>query len=139
MKFVLKNTHSKNAGMRRKKKSREEDSRGPLPSPEGPLEPSARKRQLVLPSVQPPRAESSVQKLLSHSDWILLPIRASLVAQWWRIRLQCRRHMWKTHVRSLGREYPLKEMATNFSILAWKIPRTEEPCALQFLGYYRNL
>ena len=46
MKFVLKNTHSKNAGMRRKKKSREEDSRGPLPSPEGPLEPSARKRQL---------------------------------------------------------------------------------------------
>ena len=36
MKFVLKNTHSKNAGMRRKKKSREEDSRGPLPSPEGP-------------------------------------------------------------------------------------------------------
>ena len=31
-------------------------------------------------------------------------------------------------VQSLGREDPLeKEMATHFSILAWKIPRTEEP------------
>ena len=32
--------------MRRKKKSRGEDSRGPLPSPEGPLNQSARKGQL---------------------------------------------------------------------------------------------
>ena len=31
-------------------------------------------------------------------------------------------------VRSLGREDPLKlEMAAHSSILAWKIPRTEEP------------
>ena len=31
-------------------------------------------------------------------------------------------------VRSLGQEDPLEEeMATNFRILAWKIPRTEEP------------
>ena len=38
-------------------------------------------------------------------------------------------------VRSLGQEDPLKEgMATHFSILAWKIPRTEEPCELQFRG-----
>ena len=30
---------------------------------------------------------------------------------------------WETHVRSLGQEDPLeKEMATHFSILAWKIP-----------------
>ena len=38
----------------------------------------------------------------------------------------CRRHkMW---VWSLGQEAPLKEgMATHSSILAWKIPRTEEP------------
>ena len=27
-----------------------------------------------------------------------------------------------------------KEMATHFSILAWKIPWTEEPCRLQFIG-----
>ena len=37
--------------------------------------------------------------------------------------------MW---VQSLGWEDPLeKEMATHFSILAWEIPRTEEPGGLQ--------
>ena len=36
--------------------------------------------------------------------------------------------MWETRVRSLGREDPLeKEMATHSSILAWRIPWTEEP------------
>ena len=36
--------------------------------------------------------------------------------------------MQETWVRSLGREGPLeKEMATHSSILAWKIPWTEEP------------
>ena len=36
--------------------------------------------------------------------------------------------MWETWVRSLGREDRLeKEMATHSSILAWKIPWTEEP------------
>ena len=35
--------------------------------------------------------------------------------------------MWETRVRSLGWEDPLeKEMATHCSILAWKIPWTEE-------------
>ena len=34
--------------------------------------------------------------------------------------------------RSLGREDPLeKEMATHSSILAWKIPWTEEPSRIQ--------
>ena len=34
----------------------------------------------------------------------------------------------KTQVRSLGREDPLeKETVTHSSILAWRIPRTEEP------------
>ena len=38
----------------------------------------------------------------------------------------------ETWVRSLGREDPLdKEMATHFSILAWRIPWTEEPAGLQ--------
>ena len=41
----------------------------------------------------------------------------------------------ETQVRSLGREDPLEEeMATNSSILAWEIPRTEEPGGLQFVG-----
>ena len=30
-----------------------------------------------------------------------------------------------------------KEMATHFSILAWKIPRTEEPGGLQSMGSQR--
>ena len=38
-------------------------------------------------------------------------------------------------VRSLGREDPLeKEMATHSSILAWRIPWTQEPDGLQSTG-----
>ena len=38
----------------------------------------------------------------------------------------------ETLVQSLCQEYPLeKEMATHFSILAWKIPWTEEPGGLR--------
>ena len=38
----------------------------------------------------------------------------------------------ETQVRSLGREDPLeKEMATHASILAWRIPWTEEPGGLE--------
>ena len=40
--------------------------------------------------------------------------------------------MWETQVQFLGREDLLeKEMATHSSILAWKIPWTEEPGRLQ--------
>ena len=40
--------------------------------------------------------------------------------------------MQEIQVRSLGQEDPLeKEMATHSSILAWEIPRTEEPGGLQ--------
>ena len=43
--------------------------------------------------------------------------------------------MWETWVRSLGREGPLeKEMATHSSILAWRIPWTEELGGLQSTG-----
>ena len=43
--------------------------------------------------------------------------------------------MWETWVRSLGREDPLEEgMATHSSILGWRIPRTEEPGGIQFMG-----
>ena len=38
-------------------------------------------------------------------------------------------------VQCLGQEQPLeKEMATHPSILAWKIPWTEEPGELQLMG-----
>ena len=43
--------------------------------------------------------------------------------------------MRETRVRSLGREDPLeKEMATHSSILAWRIPRTEDPGGLWSMG-----
>ena len=44
----------------------------------------------------------------------------------------------ETWLRSLGREDPLEEeMATHSSILAWKIPWTEEPGGLQAKGSKR--
>ena len=46
--------------------------------------------------------------------------------------------MQETHVPPLGREDPLeKEMATLSSILAWKIPWTEESGGLQPMGAKR--
>ena len=43
--------------------------------------------------------------------------------------------MQETRVQSLGHEDPLeKGMATHCSILAWRIPWTEEPGGLQSMG-----
>ena len=61
----------------------------------------------------------------------VLYLRASLVVQ----RLKRLAAMWETWVRSLRREDPLeKEMATHSSILAWRIPWTEELGGLQSSG-----
>ena len=60
-----------------------------------------------------------------------LYLRASLVVQ----RLKCLPAVWETWVRSLDQEDPLeKEMATHSSILAWRIPWTEELGGLQSTG-----
>ena len=46
--------------------------------------------------------------------------------------------MWETWVRSLCWEDPLEEgMATHSSILAWRIPWTEEPGGVQSMGSQR--
>ena len=46
--------------------------------------------------------------------------------------------MWETQVQSLGHEDLLEqEMAIYSSILAWKIPWTEEPGRLQSMGLQR--
>ena len=46
--------------------------------------------------------------------------------------------MQETQVRSLGQEDPLEEeMAPHSSILAWRIPWTEEPGGLQPMGSQR--
>ena len=61
-------------------------------------------------------------------------IRASLVAQ----TVKNLPIMWETQVLSLGREdLPKERMATHFSILAWRIPWTEEPGGLQSMGSQR--
>ena len=55
----------------------------------------------------------------------------SQVAQW----IKNPPAMQETRVQSLGQKDPLEEgMATLSSILAWKIPRTEEPGRLQPRG-----
>ena len=57
---------------------------------------------------------------------------ASLVVQW----VKNLPSMQETGVRSLGQEDPLEEgMATHASILAWRIPWTEDPGGLQSMGY----
>ena len=49
--------------------------------------------------------------------------------------VKCLPATWETQVRSLGWDDPLeKEMATHSSTMAWKIPWTEEPGRLQFMG-----
>ena len=57
-------------------------------------------------------------------------IQASLVAQI--VKMPAMQEIW---VPSLGWEDPLEEeMATHFSILAWRIPWTEELGRLRFMG-----
>ena len=59
---------------------------------------------------------------------------ASLVAQ----QVKNPHAMQETRVQSLGQEDPLeKAMATHYSILAWRIPWTEESGGLQFIGSQR--
>ena len=61
-------------------------------------------------------------------------IVASLVAQMIKDLITVQ----ETWVRSLVLKYPLeKRMATYSSILAWRIPRTEEPDGIQSMGSQR--
>ena len=59
------------------------------------------------------------------------------MAQWVKslLAMQETQEMW---VQSLGQEDPLEEgMTTHSSILAWRIPWTEDPGGLQFIGSQR--
>ena len=52
--------------------------------------------------------------------------------------VKCLPTMQETWVQSLDQEDLLeKEMATHYSILAWKIPWTEKPVGLQSMGSQR--
>ena len=56
----------------------------------------------------------------------------------WQLMVKNPRAMQETRVQSLSREDPLeKGIATHSSILAWRIPWTEEPGGLQSLGLQR--
>ena len=75
----------------------------------------------------------SQSSLLPLSE--MCPTHASLVAQ----TEKCLPTMRETQVRFLGWEDPVeKEMAIHSSILAWRIPRTEEPDGLQSMGSQRD-
>ena len=58
----------------------------------------------------------------------IVACKASLVAQ----SVKSLPAVWETWVQSLSQKDPLeKEMTTHFSILAWRIPWTEEPGRIQ--------
>ena len=66
-----------------------------------------------------------------HLYHIQIELQNRLVAQSVKNLLEIQ----ETGVQSLGREDPLEEeMAIHSSILAWRIPWTEEPARLQSLG-----
>ena len=68
----------------------------------------------------------------SSTSHLLVPLNCN------HLSIKCLPPMRETWVRSLGREDPLeKGMATHSSILAWRIPWTEEPGRLQFTGSQR--
>ena len=67
-------------------------------------------------------------------SYLLLYSWASLVAQMVKNLVA----IWETWVQSLGWEDALEEgMATHASILAWRVPCTEEPVELQSIGSQR--
>ena len=75
-----------------------------------------------------------LEVILTFLKLLRLDFGASLVAQ----RIKRLPAMQETWVQSLGWEDPLeKEMATHSSILAWRIPWTEEPGGLQSTGLQR--
>ena len=66
----------------------------------------------------------------------LWSVKYMMKPSWW---ISGKDAIQETQVRSLSPEDALeKEMATHSSILAWRIPRTEEPGGLQFIGLQRG-
>ena len=84
-------------------------------------------------------AQSCTQALRGLLAKIRRNMGASQMGQWLRIHLPMQEMQeTETQVRSLGWENPLEEeMATHSSILAWKIPWTEEHGGLQSMGLQR--
>ena len=76
-------------------------------------------------------SETCRAQLLPHLGGKEKSYLGLLVAQ----RLKRLPAIWEAWVQSLGWEDPLvKKMATHSSVLAWKIPWTEDPSVLQSRG-----
>ena len=84
--------------------------------------------RMQLSPIKPHMTAENIYRNVCKKIW------ASLVAQMVK-NLPVVQAVW---VRSLGQEDPLeKEIATHSSILVWRIPWTEEPSGLQFMGSQR--
>ena len=87
---------------------------------------------VLLSAVQ--QSESVICVCISLLFWISFLFRVSLVVE----LVKNPPAMQEPWVQSLGWKDPLeKGMATRSSILAWRIPCTEEPGGLQFMGSQR--
>ena len=74
-------------------------------------------------------------KVIQYLIQLYIHVRASLVAQ----TVKNPPVMQETQVQSLGLKDPLeKGMAIQSSVLAWRIPRTEEPGGIQSMGPQKN-
>ena len=112
----------------------------PFPSPEHLSDPGIEPRSLALqadslPS-EPTRSEVDCQgnSPIVFVDVDTSPNRTCQVAQWVK-KLPA---MQETQIQSLGWEDPLEQsMAAHSSILAWRIPSTEEPDGFRFIGLQR--
>ena len=91
-------------------------------------------------------AQHSVDETVAAVDTTVLQVfflfKKIFVLHWsmaqWLKNLPAMQETQEMWVQSLGGEDPLvKEMATHSSILAWKIPWTEEPGGLQSMGSQR--
>ena len=87
----------------------------------------------VLPFPSPGGLPESRAEPTSPESPALQADSLSTEPSWW--LKKCLPAIWETWFQSLGRKDPLvKEMATQSSTLAWKIPWMEEPGRLQFMG-----
>ena len=91
---------------------------------------------LYFGKVKQPSPDSHMLFHVCNSTWFYVVI--PLLCLPWKLKMvKNLAAIWKTGVRSLGQEDPLgKEMASHSSILAWKIPWTEEPRGLQSVCVY---
>ena len=75
---------------------------------------------------------------VTYSRYFSLLLRHRTGLPWWAQMVKCLSTTRETRVQALGWEDPLeKEMAIHSSIIAWKIPWTEEPARLQSVGSQR--